>query len=99
MAHIARHKPSKIFRGTVDEVFSHRSEIPAGARVELKIFEPDPQLGDSGEAQTARESDANTKKLRGYGMLAGLTSVDDFLRRKHEETLREDQSISDRSRS
>ena len=29
---------SKTYRGTVDEVFSHRHEIPAGATVELKVF-------------------------------------------------------------
>ena len=40
MAQLQTELPSKIYRGTVDEVFSHRSEIPTGATVELKIFEP-----------------------------------------------------------
>jgi hypothetical protein len=35
-------QPIKIYRGTVDEVFSHRSEIPADAIVELKIFDKEP---------------------------------------------------------
>lgn len=30
---------SKIYRGTVDEVFRHRAEIPIGATVELKVIE------------------------------------------------------------
>jgi hypothetical protein len=29
----------KIFRGTIDEVLSHRDEIPNGATVELKVFD------------------------------------------------------------
>lgn len=39
-------QPSKIFRGNIDEVFSHRDEIPPGAFLELKIFEPKPQTGE-----------------------------------------------------
>jgi len=31
-------------------------------------------------------------------MLAGNTNTEDFMRRKHEETLREDMPISERSR-
>ena len=40
MAQLDAHQPSKIYRGTVDEVFSHRNEIPPGATLELKVFEP-----------------------------------------------------------
>ncbi|MCW3097980.1 MAG: hypothetical protein JWL77_3598 [Chthonomonadaceae bacterium] len=36
------HQPSKIYRGTVDEVFSHRNEIAAGAFLELRVFEGRP---------------------------------------------------------
>ena len=39
MAQIYTQQPSKVYRGTVDEVFSHRSEIPTDATVELQIFE------------------------------------------------------------
>lgn len=39
MAQIEIPQSSKIYRGTIDEVLSHRSEIPAGATVELKVFE------------------------------------------------------------
>jgi len=45
-------QPSKTFRGTADEVFSHRNEIPAGAILELNVFEPAPEsdeaVGDFG---------------------------------------------------
>ncbi len=40
MAQRQTSQPSRVYRGTVDEVFSHRGEIPAGALVELNIFEP-----------------------------------------------------------
>jgi hypothetical protein len=39
MGQVQTELPIKIYRGTVDEVFSHRDEIPYGATVELKIFE------------------------------------------------------------
>jgi len=35
-------RPDKVFRGTVDEVFSHRGEIPPGATVELNVWEERP---------------------------------------------------------
>lgn len=52
MTRLNTHSPGKTFRGTLDEVFSHRDEIPSGATVELKVVEeapheevprPDPQ--------------------------------------------------------
>ncbi len=46
MAQPEANQPSKIYRGTVDEVFSHRSEIPPDATVELKVFEDMPDTGD-----------------------------------------------------
>ena len=42
MAQVDAHRPSKIYRGTVDEVFSHRNEIPPGATVELKVVDDKP---------------------------------------------------------
>ncbi|MCW3094550.1 MAG: hypothetical protein JWL77_168 [Chthonomonadaceae bacterium] len=33
---------SKTYRGTIDEVLSHRNEIPSGATVELKVVEETP---------------------------------------------------------
>jgi len=65
----------------------------------LKIYEPAQTSSELEKDQATSPPAPKAKKLRGYGMLAGVLSVDDFLRRKHEETLREDQSISDRSRS
>jgi hypothetical protein len=43
MAQQDTRQPSRIYRGTVDEVFSHRNEIPPGATVELKVFEETPK--------------------------------------------------------
>jgi hypothetical protein len=42
VAQLDTHQP-KTFRGTIDEVFSHRSEIPDGATVELKVVEETPR--------------------------------------------------------
>ena len=42
MAQLDTQHPSKVFRGTVDEVFSHRNEIPTGATVELKVLDEGP---------------------------------------------------------
>ncbi len=54
--------PSKIYRGTIDEVFSHRDEIPSGATVELKANETD-GLSGYGSAGCAHESEAPTSSL------------------------------------
>ena len=39
MTPLHNHSAGQVYRGTVDEVFSHRSEIPSGALVELKVVE------------------------------------------------------------
>ncbi len=36
-------QPSRIFRGTAEEVFSHKDEIPSGAILELRVFEEEPE--------------------------------------------------------
>ena len=53
MAQLDVHQPSKTFRGTIDEVLSHRSEIPAGATVELKVFEE--EIGNKSLADALQE--------------------------------------------
>jgi hypothetical protein len=63
MAQLDAHQPSKTFRGTIDEVFSHRSEIPAGATVELKVLDE-----DSSNADTKSLADV----LQEIGTVAGL---------------------------
>lgn len=39
MAQLNPHQPRKTFRGTWDEIMSHRSEIPGTAEVELRVFD------------------------------------------------------------
>jgi hypothetical protein len=74
----------------VEEVFSHRGEIPAGAILELKVFEAKaPAPKPSPDEPPAKP----TKRLLGRGMLAGIVSSDEFMRRKHEETDSEDRPI------
>ena len=36
-------QPSRVFRGTADEVFSHKDEIPHGAILELRVFKEEPE--------------------------------------------------------
>ncbi len=36
-------QPIRIFRGTTEEVFSHRDEIPSGAILELRVCEEEPE--------------------------------------------------------
>ena len=64
-------QPSKTFRGNADEVFSHRDEIPPGAFLELRVFEPtaeeDEELGDFGGKSVA-------DLIREIGFVEGLPS-------------------------
>ncbi len=55
MAQLDTHQPSKIFRGTIDEVLRHRDEIPAEAQVELRVWqeEPKPVLDEKTKAAIA----------------------------------------------
>ena len=46
MAQLDARQPSRIYRGTVEEVFSHRSEIPPDATLELKVFEEKPEASE-----------------------------------------------------
>lgn len=39
-------QPSRIYRGSIEEVFSHRDEIPPGATLELKVFDPQPEADE-----------------------------------------------------
>ena len=89
MAQIEIHRPGKIFRGTVEEVFSRRNEIPPGAIIELKVFDeaPAPSRGKS-----SVKAPHKSKELRGYGMLAGVSSVDEFMQRKQEDIELEERS-------
>lgn len=52
MTQLDMKQPIKTYRGTVEEVFSHRNEIPPHATVELKIYEEIPEakedIGDFG---------------------------------------------------
>lgn len=63
--------PSKTFRGSVEEVFSHRDEIPEDAILELKVFEPihkaDAEEGDFGGKSIA-------DLIREIGLVEGLPS-------------------------
>jgi hypothetical protein len=77
-------QPSKIYRGTVDEVFSHRHEIPPDALLELKVFEhPDEKRRQKGGR--------GIRTLSGYGKYAFVPGGSEaFAREKQQEIERED---------
>ena len=54
MAQIEWRQPTKVYRGTVEEVFSHRGEIPPDAILELKVFEENAIPGDNEEIFSGR---------------------------------------------
>lgn len=39
-------QPRRTYRGTVEEVFSHRYEIPDGATVELQVFDTETKVAE-----------------------------------------------------
>lgn len=63
MAQLNSYQPNMTFRGTVDEVFRHRGEIPVGATVELRVFAEKPV---SVSAKTLAEA------LQEIGTVSGL---------------------------
>jgi hypothetical protein len=49
MAQTDIQQPTKTYRGTWDEILAHSSDIPRTSEVEVRVFEPKPEL----ERQTA----------------------------------------------
>ena len=48
MAQRDAQQPGRMFRGTIEEVLSHRSEISPGTTVELKVLEQAPEAEEDG---------------------------------------------------
>ena len=75
---------TRTYKGTIEEVMRHRSEIPTGATVELKVFEMDQPLnGDGGILKKPKIS-----VLGKYSFVAG--GSDEFAKDKQREIDRED---------
>jgi hypothetical protein len=77
-------KPTRIFRGTVEEVFSHRDEIPSGAMLELKVFEEAPV-----QEITLAESLASLLEEASQVQRAKPVCSDDPLKQQVAEAVRE----------
>ena len=76
--------PSKVFRGSVDEVFSLRNEIPPGAILELKVYEKLDIISSASEAE-------NETRTSAFGKYAFVGSgSEEFSREKQAEKARED---------
>jgi len=50
MSQIDVRQPTRVYRGTVDEVFSHRGEIPEDAIVELNVYEQETKRDFTGKS-------------------------------------------------
>jgi hypothetical protein len=77
-------QPSKIYRGSVDEVFSHKDEIPFGAILELKVFVEEPE-----EQITLAESLADLLEEASQVQRAKPICPDDPIKQQVAETVRE----------
>jgi hypothetical protein len=87
MAQLDARQPSRVYRGTVDEVFSHRSEIPNNARLELRVFEPESEGNFNGktladvleeigfEKGLPDDLSTNPKHMQGFGEAKNLRKL------------------------
>ena len=85
MPHTQPQQPSKVFTGTVDEVFSHRHEIPPDARLELKVFEAATSHADPSAPAATR---TRPSALGKYAFVGG--GSEQFAREKQADIERED---------
>lgn len=76
MAQQDMHSSGKIYRGTLEEVFSHRGEIPPGAIVELTIVEPEAQDDFGGRTLADVLRDIGAVE----GLPADLSTNPDYMR-------------------
>jgi len=69
--------------------------LKPGDKVEVRLVPPaESQKADKKDRSTvAPEADAKPKQLRGRGMLAGILSSEDFMRRKREDIALEDRPL------
>ncbi len=58
MAQLGIDRPSKILRGTWDEILAHSEEIPKTSEVELRVFEPVKQTATMALMKSWLEEDA-----------------------------------------
>jgi hypothetical protein len=77
-------QPIKVYRGTLDEVLSHRNEIPPDAILELKVFEPQEEAGSTPIRPIRKRASAYGK----YAFVPGGSEA--FAREKQREIERED---------
>ena len=79
---MARH----VIEGTWEEIKRHDAEL-AGRWVRLSVG---PRSIQGPRRSAPRPSKTEPRELHGFGLLAGIVDLEDFLRRKHEETALED---------
>lgn len=77
-------QPSKVFRGSFEEVFSHKDEIPSGAILELKVFEAEPE-----EEMTLAESLADLLEEASRVQRAKSIYPDDPVKQQVADVVRE----------
>ncbi len=76
----------QMLEGTWEEIKQHEAEL-SGQRLRVYI---NPDIEAPGQTakkvRTQPKQKGRPEQLRGRGMLAGVLSTEEFLRRKHEET-------------
>lgn len=84
----------QMLEGTWEEIKQHEAEL-SGQRLRVYI---NPDIEAPGQTakkvRTQPKQKDRPEQLRGRGMLAGVLSVEEFLRRKHEETAQADEAVT-----
>ncbi len=78
-----------VIEGTWEEIERRKEEL-IGRYLRVIITPERPAVLDAPEKLPV---EAEPKKLRAFGMLAGVLSTEEYLREKREDTLREDRSL------
>jgi len=80
----------QVIEGTWEEIKLHEPEL-TGRRVRLTVK---PEKPTATKPSVPADVAPKVKVLRGYGMLAGLISTEEYFREKREDTIREDRDLS-----
>ncbi len=98
MAHLDAQQTPKIFRGTWDEIASHRDEIPPGTIVELKVIEEPSETSVETANETQRDPAlvARVKNARGKFAHVGAGLASEQLHRERQADKRKEEQRIER---
>lgn len=81
-----------VIEGTWEEINLHEAEL-TGRQVRLTIKPEKPASRKPSASSERATAAAKPKELKGYGMLAGILSSEDYYREKREDKIREDRLL------